>query len=93
MHGGSTAVRRADRCRECFRLALAEDLDRRAPLLERLWANGLKQREIAEVLSRPAGTIAAEIRRLRSRGYHFPFRYRVVTPLAAEVESLLDKRW
>jgi hypothetical protein len=73
---------------ECRHLARAEARDRRAVLIEALWAEGLTQSQIGEALGWGRGTVAREVHRLRALGYALPFRRDGATRLEYELSRV-----
>jgi transposase len=54
-----------------------DEIDRRARQIEAWWGDGLKFREIADRLGWTVGHLSVEMDRLRSKGYHLPYRYKL----------------
>lgn len=61
-------------CADCLETSREARRDEAAADIERLWAEGISMREMAERLGYSAGFMSVKINRLRRAGYRLPYR-------------------
>jgi hypothetical protein len=74
--GSRNPSNRPDLCATCEREVKHERWLAKAQEVERLWAEGLKIREIAERFDSTPGSMQVTIARLREQGFNLPYRHR-----------------